>query len=113
VSSLSLSLSQVSGPDQLPVNVGGPVGALARRLVYAVRMPTADQRRVAITGLINAALEATTDAATAAAASATTAEGAGGSGIGSRSPAAASAAVSGMTAAAAAPMERWLKKSSM
>jgi hypothetical protein len=76
----------VSGPAQLPVNVGGPLGAWARRLVYAVRMPTAEQRRVAAVGLFSAALSAAagTPAATPAGDAA---------------------------AAAGTPLARWLKKS--
>lgn len=91
----------MSGPDQLPVNVGGPIGALARRLVYAVRMPTSEQRRVAVTGLFNTALkEATTAAASARAAAAGPAAATGGAGLSA-------------PAAAVVPMERWLKKSSV
>lgn len=78
------------------MSVGGPLGALARRLVYAVRMPTAEQRRVATAGLFTAALGSLGPGPAAASAMVETR----------------GAAATGTAATAAGtPLARWLKKS--
>jgi len=54
--SLGRGEASVAGPEGplAEVRVGGQLGGLARRLVYAARMPTADQRKLSLSSLAQA-----------------------------------------------------------